>query len=66
VPDPKTARHPVLRLPLRDWSSVWDADHPDREFESHQDDYIEFEIVQWRDTKGISGARRVLRGVGAM
>ena len=66
LPNPGTAQHPVLRLPLRDWDSVRDADHPDREFETHQDDYIEFEIVRWRDSKGVSYPRWVLRGLVAM
>ena len=66
LPDPSLAKHPVLRLPLRDWDSVRDADHPDREFESHKDEYVEFEIVQWRDTKGINYPRWVLRGLVAM
>ena len=66
LPDPRTVDHPVVRLPLRDWNSVRDADHPDQEFEAHDDDYVEFEIVQWKDTKGISYPRWVLRGLVAM
>ena len=66
LPDPATAQHPVLRLPLRDWDAVRDADCPDREFEAHQDAYIEFEIVRWKDTRGASHPRWVLRGLVAM
>jgi len=66
LPDPNAAGHHVLRLPLRDWNSVRDADHPDREFEIHVDDYIEFEIVRWKDSKGFSYPRWVLRGLVAM
>jgi hypothetical protein len=66
LPDPNTAVYRVLRLPLRDWDSVRDAEHPDREFEAHHDDYIEFEVVPWRDSQGISYQRWVLRSLVAM
>lgn len=66
LPDPRTATYPVYRLPLSDWDSVRDAEHPDREFETHEDDYIEFEVIQWRDSKGVNRPRWVLRGLVAM
>ena len=66
LPDPKTARYPVLRLPIRDWDAVRDADHPDRQFEAHENDYVEFEIIVWKDMKGVSHRRWVLRGLVAM
>jgi hypothetical protein len=66
LPDPKSTQHRVLRLPIRDWDAVRDADHPDREFETHENDYVEFEIVPWKDTNGVSNPRWVLRGLVAM
>ena len=72
LPDPRAFikagqhRSPVIRLPLRDWDAVRDAKHPDREFDAHPNAYVEFEIVQWRNTKGISSPRWVLRGLVAM
>jgi len=66
LPEPHADGQRVLRLPLRDWNSVREAEHPDREFEIHDDDYVEFEIVIWKDSKGISYPRWVLRGLVAM
>ena len=72
LPDPAKVQHaengyrPVIRLPMRDWNAVRDADHPDREFEAHPNAYVEFEIVMWKDTKGVSSPRWVLRGLVAM
>jgi len=72
LPDPREAaqaeggRNAVIRLPIRDWNAVRDAEHPDREFEAHINAFVEFEIVQWKDTKGISAPRWVLRGLVAM
>ena len=54
LPDPKQfinanrGRRSVIRLPVRDWDGVRDADHPDREFEAHENPYVEFEIIQWK------------------
>jgi hypothetical protein len=56
----------VFRLPVRDWDAVRDADHPDREFEAHENAHVEFEIVYWKNTKGVSRPRWVLRGLVAM
>jgi len=56
----------VLRIPVRDWDAVRDADHPEREFDAHENAYVEFEIVQWKNTKGVSAPRWVLRGLVAM
>jgi hypothetical protein len=72
LPDPKQfinanrGRSSVIRLPVRDWDAVRDADHPDREFEAHENPYVEFEIIQWKNTKGVSAPRWVLRGLVAM
>ena len=72
LPDPKKAAQfeegysPVIRLPIRDWNAVRDAEFPDREFEAHENAFVEFEIVMWSDTKGVSSPRWVLRGLVAM
>ncbi len=72
LPDPRLYtydthnRGSVFRLPVRDWDAVRDADHPEREFDAHEDTYVEFEIVHWKDTKGVSSPRWVLRGLVAM
>ena len=72
LPDPKKVidadggYSPVIRLPIRDWNAVRDADHPDREFEAHANAFVEFEIVMWKDTKGRKTPRWVLRGLIAM
>jgi hypothetical protein len=66
LPDPKVAQYHILRPPIQDWDSVRDAEHPEREFEAHEDDYIAFEVVQWKDPKGVSHPRWVLRGLAAM
>jgi hypothetical protein len=72
LPDPRLfaqagqGRSSVVRLPLRDWDAVQDAAHPDREFEAHENAYVEFEIIQWKNTKGVSAPRWVLRGLVAM
>jgi hypothetical protein len=66
VVDVQAGYRPVIRLPIRNWDAVRDAEHPDREFEVHENAYVEFEIVQWKDTKGASAPRWVLRGLVAM
>jgi hypothetical protein len=72
LPDPATVEHAeagyngVIRLPIRDWSAVRDADHPEREFETHEDGFVEFELLPWKDTKGASALRWVLRGLVAI
>ena len=72
LPDPKKVAQvedgysPVIRLPIKDWNAVRDADHPDREFEAHDNAFVEFEIVLWKDTKGRKFPRWVLRGLVAM
>ena len=57
---------PVVRLPIPDWTAVRDSDHPDREFEDHENAFVEFEILMWKDTKGICTPCWVLRGLVAM
>ena len=59
-------RSSVFRVPVPDWDAVRDADHPEREFDAHENAYAEFEIVQWKNTKGVSAPRWVLRGLVAM
>ena len=72
LPDPRAYvaterdRTPVIRLALRDWDAIRDADNPEREFDAHTNAFVEFEIVQWRNTKGVSSPRWVLRGLVAM
>lgn len=72
LPDPNKAAKagegysPVIRLPIRDWNAVRDAEHPDREFEAHENAFVEFEIVMWKNTKGKKIPRWVLRGLVAM
>jgi hypothetical protein len=72
LPEPKQfidanrGRSSVIRLPVLDWDAVRDADHPDREFEAHENAYVEFEIIQWKNTMGVSAPRWVLRGLVAM
>jgi len=72
LPDPKQFinaernRSSVFRIPVRDWDAVPDPDHPEREFDAHEYAYVEFEIVQWKNTKGVSAPRWVLRGLVAM
>lgn len=56
----------VLRLPVPDWDAVRDAEHPEREFEAHENDFVEFEIVPWKDTRGRIAPRWVLRGLVAI
>ena len=72
LPDPMKAVHSedgysaVIRLPIRDWNAVRDADHPDRDFEDHENAYVEFEIIMMKDAKGVICPRWVLRGLVAM
>jgi len=72
LPDPKKADHTecgysaVLRIPIRDWKAYRDADHPDRDFEDHENPFVEFEIVNLKDPKGVTTPRWVLRGLVAM
>jgi len=56
----------VIRVPIRDWNAVRDANHPDRDFEDHENAYVEFEIVMMKNAKGIYSQRWVLRGLVAM
>jgi len=72
LPDPNKAAKAeagyanVLRLPLLGWDAVRDADHPEREFEAHKDAFVEFEILPWKDTRGLITPRWVLRGLVAV
>ena len=72
LPDPMKAAQTeegygaVIRLPIHDWNAVRDADHPDRDFEDHENAFVEFEIIMMKDVKGISAPRWVLRGLVAM
>jgi len=56
----------VLRLPIRDWNAVRDSEHPDRDFEDHENAFVEFEIIMMKDAKGTIAPRWVLRGLVAM
>ena len=72
LPDPRAFvaterdRTPVIRLALRDWDGVRDADQSGREFDAHANPFVEFEVVQWRNTRGVTSPRWVLRGLVAM
>ena len=72
LPDPNKAAKAeagydnVIRLPLLGWDAVRDADHPEREFEAHKDAFVEFEILPWKDTRGLITPRWVLRGLVAV
>jgi hypothetical protein len=66
LPDPRLAPYPVLRLPLEEWDAIDDVDHPAGEFEDHLHPYVEFEIVHWKNIKGVTAPRWVLRGLVAM
>jgi len=66
LPDPGKAVYPVLRIPIADWDAIADVDHPAGEFEDHLNPYVEFEVVHWKNIKGISSPRWVLRGLVAM
>jgi hypothetical protein len=66
LPDPSKAVHRVLRLPLVPWNAVDDAGRPSGEFEEHSYPYVEFEIVYWKNRKGVSAPRWVLRGLVAI
>lgn len=54
LPDPRSADRPVVRIPIEEWDAIDDADHPAGEFEDHRNPYIEFEIVHWKNIKGVS------------
>ncbi len=66
LPDPVLAKTPVIRIPLGKWDAIRDADHPAGEFEDHLNPYVEFEIVNWKNIKGVASRRWVLRGLVAM
>jgi hypothetical protein len=66
LPDPAASTDRVIRLPLAEWDPIADADHPAGEFEDHLNPYVEFEVVQWMNIKGISSPRWILRGLVAM
>lgn len=72
LPDPvkiahaETGYNSVLRLPIRNWDAVCDRDHPEREFDAHEDPFVEFEVIQWKNTKGGTAPRWVLRGLVAV
>jgi len=56
----------VLRLPIYDWNAVRNSDYPDRDFDNHENAFVEFEIMMLKDAKGESTPRWVLRGLVAM
>jgi hypothetical protein len=56
----------VVRLPVPDWDAVRDADHPEREFDAHENPFVEFELIRWKDTRGRTFPRWVLRGLVAI
>ena len=56
----------VIRLPVPKWDPIRDAAHPGRQFDVHDNDYVEFEVLPWTDSRGVISARWVLRGVVAV
>lgn len=66
LPDPAKAPYRVIRLPLVEWDPIEDKDHPAGEFEDHLHPYVEFEVIEWKNIKGISSPRWVLRGLVAI
>jgi hypothetical protein len=72
LPDPaatlrsESGYNAVIRLPVLDWDAVRDADHPEREFDAHENAFVEFELIQWKDTRGRTIPRWVLRGLVAV
>jgi len=72
LPDPTAALaaergyNAVVRLPVPDWDAVRDADHPEREFDAHENPFVEFELIRWKDTRGRTFPRWVLRGLVAI
>jgi len=72
LPDPDKAAKAevgyanVLRLPIRDWDAVRDAHHPEREFEAHKETFVDFDVIHWKDTRGVIVPRRALRGLVAI
>lgn len=72
LPDPamaanaETGCNTVVRLPVLDWDAIRDADHPEREFDAHENAFVEFELLQWTDTIGRTFPRWVLRGLVAI
>jgi hypothetical protein len=72
LPDPamaanaETGYNTVVRLPILDWDAVRDAEHPERKFDAHEDAFVEFELLQWKDTIGRTIPRWVLRGLVAI
>lgn len=63
---PESGYNSVIRLPVLDWDAVRDAEHPEREFDAHENAFVEFELIRWKDTKGRSIPRWVLRGLVAI
>lgn len=66
LPDPRSAPHPVVRLPLKDWDAVRDADHPGRQFDQHENPWVEFERINWKNSRGEDSPRWVVRGLVAL
>jgi len=72
LPDPakvlsaETGRNAVVRLAAPDWDALRDVEHPEREFDAHESPFVEFELIQWKNTKGRTKPRWVLRGLVAI
>jgi hypothetical protein len=50
---------------VQDYAAFRDADHPEREFEAHENNFVEFEIILWKETRGVFSPRWILGGVVA-
>lgn len=72
LPDPAAAAqaapgfNAVIRLAIQNWDAVCDGDHPEREFDVHENPYVEFQLIRWKDKRGGTTPRWVLRGLVAI
>lgn len=72
LPDPakftaaESGYNAVVRIPIPSWDAVLDADHPERRFDVHEQPFMEFELIQWKDTRGRAAPHWVLRGLVAV
>lgn len=52
----------VIRLPLRDWDAMRDADYAERKFDAYKHACVEVEAIPWKETRGATAPRWVLCG----
>ena len=56
----------VIRVPIHNGDAIRDTEHPQRESAPDETSFVQFEIVPWKDTKGVTAPRWVLCGLVAM